>query len=96
MFSQHYKHISFYTIKAIDRNSFTQTCIRNYSFECRLYILVILQVIWELERKEKGLKDKQSFVDVGCGNGLLVHLLAKEGVCIGKPTLTALLYYTLS
>lgn len=29
---------------------------------------------------EKGLTKKQSFVDLGCGNGLLVHILSNEGV----------------
>uniref|UniRef100_A0A8C9EJM2 tRNA (uracil-O(2)-)-methyltransferase n=1 Tax=Pavo cristatus TaxID=9049 RepID=A0A8C9EJM2_PAVCR len=36
-------------------------------------------VLWEEERKEKGLAKKQSFVDLGCGNGLLVHILSNEG-----------------
>ena len=26
------------------------------------------------------LTEKQSFVDLGCGNGLLVHILSQEGV----------------
>ena len=36
--------------------------------------------MWEEERAERGLKAKQSFVDLGCGNGLLVHILSTEGV----------------
>ena len=28
----------------------------------------------------KGLTKKQSFVDLGCGNGLLVYILTSEGV----------------
>lgn len=27
----------------------------------------------------------QSFVDLGCGNGLLVHILSKEGVGLYAP-----------
>uniref|UniRef100_A0A8C3KUC4 tRNA (uracil-O(2)-)-methyltransferase n=1 Tax=Chrysolophus pictus TaxID=9089 RepID=A0A8C3KUC4_CHRPC len=42
-------------------------------------IATYLLVLWEEERKEKGLAKKQSFVDLGCGNGLLVHILSSEG-----------------
>ncbi|NXY85073.1 TRM44 methyltransferase, partial [Alcedo cyanopectus] len=42
-------------------------------------IAAYLLVLWEEERKEKGLTKKQSFVDLGCGNGLLVHILNNEG-----------------
>ncbi|NXX39711.1 TRM44 methyltransferase, partial [Tricholaema leucomelas] len=42
-------------------------------------IATYLLVLWEGERKEKGLTRKQSFVDLGCGNGLLVHILNNEG-----------------
>eukprot|EP00794_Sanderia_malayensis_P014324 gene14324-15813_t len=38
-----------------------------------------LVVLWEEERKKNGLSEKQSFVDLGCGNGLLVYLLTQEG-----------------
>lgn len=38
-----------------------------------------LLVLWEEEREERGLTAKQSFVDLGCGNGLLVHILSTEG-----------------
>ena len=38
-------------------------------------------MLWEVEREELGEpQQKQSFVDLGCGNGLLVYLLASEGV----------------
>ncbi|XP_030306499.1 probable tRNA (uracil-O(2)-)-methyltransferase [Calypte anna] len=42
-------------------------------------IAAYLLILWEEERKEKGLTKKQSFVDLGCGNGLLVHILNNEG-----------------
>jgi hypothetical protein len=32
-----------------------------------------------MEREELGLQKKQSFLDLGCGNGLLVYILNKEG-----------------
>ncbi|XP_048092914.1 probable tRNA (uracil-O(2)-)-methyltransferase isoform X1 [Alosa alosa] len=42
-------------------------------------IATYLLVMWDEERAEKGLTGKQSFVDLGCGNGLLVHILTNEG-----------------
>ncbi|XP_032080530.1 probable tRNA (uracil-O(2)-)-methyltransferase isoform X2 [Thamnophis elegans] len=42
-------------------------------------IATYLLVLWEDERARKGLSQKQSFVDLGCGNGLLVHILSNEG-----------------
>ncbi|XP_047703190.1 probable tRNA (uracil-O(2)-)-methyltransferase isoform X2 [Prionailurus viverrinus] len=42
-------------------------------------IAAYLLVLWEEERAELGLTAKQSFVDLGCGNGLLVHILSTEG-----------------
>ena len=36
-----------------------------------------------MEREELGQERRQSFVDLGCGNGLLVYLLASEGVSGG-------------
>ncbi|CAG5118913.1 unnamed protein product, partial [Candidula unifasciata] len=42
-------------------------------------IAAYLLLIWEEERREKQLTHKQSFVDLGCGNGLLVYILTKEG-----------------
>lgn len=41
---------------------------------------VLAQVLWGEERAAKGVTAKQSFVDLGCGNGLLVHILSNEGV----------------
>nr|CAG4644043.1 EOG090X07W1 [Lepidurus arcticus] len=38
-----------------------------------------LLLLWEMERQAKGLSEKQTFLDLGCGNGLLVFLLAAEG-----------------
>ncbi|KAB5579426.1 hypothetical protein PHYPO_G00194940 [Pangasianodon hypophthalmus] len=42
-------------------------------------IATYLLVLWGEERAEKGITSKQSFVDLGCGNGLLVHILNNEG-----------------
>ncbi|XP_034532640.1 probable tRNA (uracil-O(2)-)-methyltransferase [Notolabrus celidotus] len=42
-------------------------------------IATYLLVLWAEERAERGLTDLQSFVDLGCGNGLLVHILTNEG-----------------
>nr|XP_055068066.1 probable tRNA (uracil-O(2)-)-methyltransferase isoform X1 [Misgurnus anguillicaudatus]XP_055068067.1 probable tRNA (uracil-O(2)-)-methyltransferase isoform X1 [Misgurnus anguillicaudatus] len=42
-------------------------------------IATYLLVLWGEERIEKGTTTKQSFVDLGCGNGLLVHILNNEG-----------------
>ncbi|XP_071315024.1 probable tRNA (uracil-O(2)-)-methyltransferase isoform X2 [Trachinotus anak] len=42
-------------------------------------IATYLLVLWAEERAEKGLAARQSFVDLGCGNGLLVHILTNEG-----------------
>ena len=39
-----------------------------------------LQILWEEERKTLNQEQKQSFVDLGCGNGLLVYILSEEGV----------------
>lgn len=38
-----------------------------------------LIVLWQAERRNKGRKNLQSFLDLGCGNGLLTHLLNQEG-----------------
>lgn len=38
-----------------------------------------LLMIWQQEREEKGGTKLQSFVDLGCGNGLLVYILSMEG-----------------
>lgn len=42
-------------------------------------IAAYLLVLWEEERATQGVAAKQSFVDLGCGNGLLVHILSSEG-----------------
>ncbi|XP_006810330.2 probable tRNA (uracil-O(2)-)-methyltransferase [Neolamprologus brichardi] len=42
-------------------------------------IATYLLVLWAEERAERGLTARQSFVDLGCGNGLLVHILTNEG-----------------
>eukprot|EP00118_Oscarella_pearsei_P008635 m.45600 g.45600 ORF g.45600 m.45600 type:complete len:613 (+) comp33622_c0_seq14:1105-2943(+) len=42
-------------------------------------IATYLLVLWQDERKQKQLSRKQTFVDLGCGNGLLVHILSQEG-----------------
>ncbi|XP_013383420.1 probable tRNA (uracil-O(2)-)-methyltransferase [Lingula anatina] len=42
-------------------------------------IATYLLVTWERERVDLGLEKKQSFADLGCGNGLLVHILRQEG-----------------
>uniref|UniRef100_UPI0037E7BA9A probable tRNA (uracil-O(2)-)-methyltransferase n=1 Tax=Semicossyphus pulcher TaxID=241346 RepID=UPI0037E7BA9A len=42
-------------------------------------IATYLLVLWAEERAERGLTERQSFVDLGCGNGLLVHILTNEG-----------------
>eukprot|EP01135_Chromosphaera_perkinsii_P002555 Nk52_evm71s224 gene=Nk52_evmTU71s224 len=35
--------------------------------------------LWERERLEKSFEKRQSFIDLGCGNGLLVYILNNEG-----------------
>ncbi|KAM9237672.1 putative tRNA (uracil-O(2)-)-methyltransferase [Dugong dugon] len=42
-------------------------------------IATYLLILWEAERAEHGVTKKQSFVDLGCGNGLLVHILRQAG-----------------
>ncbi|XP_027025151.2 probable tRNA (uracil-O(2)-)-methyltransferase [Tachysurus fulvidraco] len=42
-------------------------------------IATYLLVLWAEERAERGITSNQSFVDLGCGNGLLVHILNNEG-----------------
>lgn len=37
-----------------------------------------LIVLWKQEREKTGVTQLQSFVDLGCGNGLLVYLLSQE------------------
>lgn len=68
------------------------------SLMCLSYVM---QILWESERESLQLTSKQSFVDLGCGNGLLVHILSQEGVsyCIIKQLGVNFLYeidYTLA
>uniref|UniRef100_A0A8C3YME2 tRNA (uracil-O(2)-)-methyltransferase n=1 Tax=Catagonus wagneri TaxID=51154 RepID=A0A8C3YME2_9CETA len=42
-------------------------------------IAAYLLILWEEERASRGETARQSFVDLGCGNGLLVHILSSEG-----------------
>ncbi|XP_012282705.1 probable tRNA (uracil-O(2)-)-methyltransferase [Orussus abietinus] len=42
-------------------------------------IATYLLLLWEKERSEKKLERLQSFLDLGCGNGLLVYILSSEG-----------------
>ncbi|PIO33049.1 hypothetical protein AB205_0055330 [Aquarana catesbeiana] len=50
------------------------------------YLLVSRYVLWEEERFVNNSKKKQSFIDLGCGNGLLVHILSNEGECAITPS----------
>ncbi|XP_045145468.1 probable tRNA (uracil-O(2)-)-methyltransferase isoform X1 [Echinops telfairi] len=42
-------------------------------------IATYLLVLWEQERARLGVTERQSFVDLGCGNGLLAHILCSQG-----------------
>lgn len=42
-------------------------------------IATYLLLLWEKERLERKTTDLQSFLDLGCGNGLLVYILFNEG-----------------
>ncbi|XP_072024420.1 probable tRNA (uracil-O(2)-)-methyltransferase [Amphiura filiformis] len=42
-------------------------------------IATYILLLWEQEREEEKSERKQSFVDLGCGNGFLVHILNSEG-----------------
>eukprot|EP01125_Pyxidicula_operculata_P006146 TRINITY_DN2139_c0_g1_i8.p1 TRINITY_DN2139_c0_g1~~TRINITY_DN2139_c0_g1_i8.p1 ORF type:complete len:445 (-),score=110.57 TRINITY_DN2139_c0_g1_i8:267-1601(-) len=42
-------------------------------------IAAFLISLWEQEQKQRNLTSKQTFVDLGCGNGFLVYILACEG-----------------
>ena len=48
------------------------------SFYINLYM--IIQILWKEERIRYGVLKKQSYIDLGCGNGLLVYILSGEGV----------------
>ena len=47
---------------------------------CLCVCVCVVQLLWEKEREELSLTEKQTFIDLGCGNGLLVYLLTSEGV----------------
>ncbi|XP_072262600.1 probable tRNA (uracil-O(2)-)-methyltransferase isoform X2 [Pyxicephalus adspersus] len=49
-------------------------------------IATYLIVLWEEERLVNGVTKKQTFIDLGCGNGLLVHILGNEGECAITPS----------
>ena len=57
--------------------------------------MCVLQLLWDKEREERGLTKKQTFVDLGCGNGLLVYLLTSEGVSEGSNIWSLLTQHTL-
>lgn len=42
-------------------------------------IATYLLILWRQERRDNSTDQLQSFVDLGCGNGLLVYLLSSEG-----------------
>lgn len=42
-------------------------------------IATYLLLVWRQERKATNSTELQSFVDLGCGNGLLVYILSSEG-----------------
>lgn len=42
-------------------------------------IATYLLLIWRQDRIKKQTAKLQSFVDLGCGNGLLVYILSSEG-----------------
>ncbi|XP_063975035.1 probable tRNA (uracil-O(2)-)-methyltransferase [Diachasmimorpha longicaudata] len=42
-------------------------------------IACYLILLWEEERRDMKIAEKQSFLDLGCGNGLLVFILTSEG-----------------
>ncbi|KAK3546453.1 hypothetical protein QTP70_026306 [Hemibagrus guttatus] len=66
---------------------FEDVAIATYLLKCPSELLkenqpgfnATVQVLWAEERAEKGTTSRQSFVDLGCGNGLLVHILNNEG-----------------
>lgn len=44
-----------------------------------LAIAAYLITLWQEEQAKLGLSKLQTFIDIGCGNGLLVHILTSEG-----------------
>lgn len=55
-----------------------QTDPKKFVYE-DIAIATYLLLLWEKERLEKGTEKLQSFLDLGCGNGLLVYILSSEG-----------------
>ncbi|XP_054708829.1 probable tRNA (uracil-O(2)-)-methyltransferase [Uloborus diversus] len=51
---------------------------KKYVYE-DIAIAAYLMTYWENERSKLNMSSMQSFVDIGCGNGLLVHILRSEG-----------------
>lgn len=42
-------------------------------------IATYLLLLWKMERQQQNTAELQSFIDIGCGNGLLVYILTGEG-----------------
>ncbi|XP_078047228.1 putative tRNA (uracil-O(2)-)-methyltransferase isoform X2 [Augochlora pura] len=66
-----------YSVKLI-KNWPENTDPKKFVYE-DIAIATYLLLLWEKERLEKGITNLQSFLDLGCGNGLLVHILFSEG-----------------
>lgn len=64
--------------KPLEKNWNESTDPKKFIYE-DIAIATYLIVLWNQERMSLGIERKQSFVDLGCGNGLLVHLLTGEG-----------------
>ena len=80
------EHFLFLVCGSVVFQSWTEsTDPRKFVYE-DISIAAYLIVLWEDELKQQTQSTttsrKQSFVDLGCGNGLLVYLLTKEGVRI--------------
>ncbi|XP_063221450.1 probable tRNA (uracil-O(2)-)-methyltransferase [Bacillus rossius redtenbacheri] len=74
-----YRHLKETYGKELVQNWKEVTDPRRYVYE-DIAIAAYLLVMWEQERQAKGAPaPRQSFVDLGCGNGLLVFLLSSEG-----------------
>lgn len=57
---------------------YSNTDPKKHVFE-DISIAAYMLTFWEQERIEKKLMEKQTFIDLGCGNGLLDHILSSEG-----------------
>ncbi|EGG16466.1 hypothetical protein DFA_09004 [Cavenderia fasciculata] len=66
--------------KSMATNWYEVTCCdpQKYVYE-DVAIAAYLICLWKMEETSKSLTTKQSFVDLGCGNGLLVNILNMEG-----------------